>query len=186
MKYLVAGLGNPGPEHENARHNIGYKVLDTLAEAESIGFQDKRYAFIGTYTFKGRTFLLCKPHTFMNRSGLAIRYWMKKEKVPLDKLFVITDDIALPFGTLRIRPKGGDGGHNGLASIIQVLGSREFARLRFGIGDEFYTGGQSNFVLGEWSKEEAEALPSRIESCIEVIKSFGTIGPERTMTQYNR
>ena len=185
MKYLIAGLGNIGPEYQFTRHNIGFQVLDALAEASNILFQDKRYGCIAEYKFKARTFVLLKPSTFMNRSGMAVNYWLKKTKIPLENLLVITDDVALPFGSVRIRPKGGDGGHNGLNNIIQVLGNSGFARLRFGIGDNFFSGQQSDYVLGKWLDEESKLLPERISLCVEIIKSFGTIGLELTMTQFN-
>jgi PTH1 family peptidyl-tRNA hydrolase len=186
VKYLIAGLGNIGQEYQNTRHNIGFKMLDVLADASNISFQDKRYGMISEYRFKGRIFILLKPSTYMNRSGQAINYWLKKAKLSPEKLLVLADDIALPFGTIRIRPKGGDGGHNGLTNIIQILGTTNFARVRFGIGSDFYSGQQVDYVLSEWSKEEHIALPEKINTCIEVIKSFGTIGLELTMTQFNK
>ncbi len=186
MKYLIAGLGNAGAEYTETRHNIGFKILDAFTEASNISFMDKRYGFIAEYHFKNRTFILLKPSTFMNRSGLAVNYWLKKSKILPDKLLVIVDDIALPFGTIRIRSKGGDGGHNGLASINQTLCSQEYARLRFGIGSEFYAGQQMNYVLSEWTAEEKEHLPDKLVTCIDIIKSFGTIGIELTMTEYNK
>ncbi len=159
--------------------------MDAFAEASNISFEDKRYGFISEYRFKGRIFLLLKPTTYMNRSGLAVNYWLKKTKLPVEKLLVFVDDIALPFGTIRIKPKGGDGGHNGLTSINQVLGSQNYARVRFGIGNNFYAGQQVDYVLDEWSKEESEALPGKLSACGEILKSFGTMGLELTMTQYN-
>jgi PTH1 family peptidyl-tRNA hydrolase len=185
MKYLIAGLGNPGKEYENTRHNIGYKVLDALADASNIVFSDRRYGYVAEYTFKARTFILLKPTTFMNLSGRAVNYWMKEEKIPLEHLLVVNDDLALPFGTLRLKPKGSDGGHNGLKSIQEVLGTRDYARLRFGIGDDFRRGQQVNYVLSEWTKEEKTILPERIDLCIRMIQSFGTIGIELTMTEFN-
>ena len=185
MKYLIAGLGNIGPEYSNTRHNIGFKVLDALAEASNISFKDKRYGSVAEYNYKGRIFVLLKPSTYMNRSGLSVNYWLKKHKLSLERLLVIVDDVALPFGTLRIRPKGGDGGHNGLISINQVIGSQDYARLRFGIGNEYHPGQQVNYVLSEWPNEELEQLPARLETCAEIIKSFGTIGLELTMTRFN-
>lgn len=186
MKYLIAGLGNIGPEYQYSRHNIGFKILDVLAEASNISFRDKRYGMIAEYRFKGKLFVLLKPSTFMNRSGLAINYWLKKSKLTPENLLVLTDDIALPFGSVRIRPKGGDGGHNGLSSIIQVLGTTNFARVRFGIGNDFYSGQQVDYVLSEWSEEEQKKLPEKLNLCVEIIKSFGTIGLELTMTQFNK
>ncbi len=185
MKYLVVGLGNIGPEYKSTRHNIGFMVLDALAKASNISFMDKRYGMRGEYKHKGRTFVLIKPTTYMNRSGLAVNYWLKKENIPIEKLLIIVDDIALPFGVLRIKPKGGDGGHNGLANINQVLGTNAYARLRFGIGNEFFPGNQVNYVLSDWDHEEESKLDERIEICIEMIKSFGTIGVGLTMTNFN-
>ena len=186
MKYLIAGLGNIGAEYKETRHNIGFKILDAFAEASNISFQDKRYGYVSEYRFKNRTFVLLKPTTFMNRSGLAVNYWLKKTKLESDKLLVIVDDIALPFGSLRIRPKGGDGGHNGLTNISEILGSANYPRLRFGIGNDFYSGQQVNYVLSEWTDEEKKLLPEKFETCIEIIKSFGTIGTELTMTRFNK
>lgn len=186
MKYLIAGLGNPGPEYENTRHNIGYRILDALAGASNIVFSDKRYGFVAEYKFKARTFILLKPTTYMNLSGRAVNYWLQKEKIEFENLLVLTDDLALPFGTLRLRAKGGDAGHNGLKNIQDVNGRSDYARLRFGIGADFNRGQQVDYVLDEWSKEEAEQLPEKIDTCIEIIKSFGTIGVERTMNQFNK
>ena len=186
MKYLIAGLGNIGPEYKNTRHNIGFQILDALAEASNISFNDKRYGFVGEYKFKGRTFILLKPTTYMNLSGRAVNYWLQKEKIPIQNLLVLVDDIALPFGTVRLRAKGGDGGHNGLANINQVLGRNDYARLRFGIGDDFHNGYQVNYVLSEWDADEKKSLPENIDNCIEIIKSFGTIGTERTMNFFNK
>ncbi|MDD2277822.1 MAG: aminoacyl-tRNA hydrolase [Bacteroidales bacterium] len=186
MKYLIAGLGNIGSDYSNTRHNIGFKVLDALSEASNAVFSDKRYGDIAQVRHKGRTFVLLKPSTFMNLSGKAIAYWLKAEKIPIENLLVVVDDIALPIGTLRIRKKGSDGGHNGLFDIIQILGTQEFARLRFGIGGDFPKGNQVQYVLGEWTPEEKEILPERCKKASEIILSFGTIGLELTMTQYNK
>jgi peptidyl-tRNA hydrolase, PTH1 family len=185
LKYLIAGLGNIGNEYQNTRHNIGFKILDALAEASNISFTDKRYGMVSEFKFKGRTFILLKPSTFMNRSGLAVDYWLKKSKLTPENMLVLVDDIALPFGTIRIRPKGGDGGHNGLTSINQVLGTQDYARLRFGIGNDFFTGQQVDYVLSEWTETEKKQLPEKLAFCAEIIKSFGASGLELTMTQYN-
>jgi PTH1 family peptidyl-tRNA hydrolase len=185
VKYLIAGLGNIGPEYKNTRHNIGFQILDALAEASNISFSDKRYGFVAEYKYKARTFILLKPTTFMNLSGRAVDYWMKKENIDIKNLLVLVDDLALPFGTLRVRAKGGAGGHNGLENINQVLGRNDYARLRFGIGDHFPKGFQVDYVLGEWSKEEQKELPFKFNDCIEIIQSFGTIGVERTMNVFN-
>ena len=186
MKYLIAGLGNIGPEYKNTRHNIGFQILDALAEASNISFSDKRYGFVAEYKFKGRTFILLKPTTYMNLSGRALNYWLQKEKIDIKNMLVLVDDLALPFGTLRVRAKGGAGGHNGLENINQVLGRNDYARLRFGIGDDFHKGHQVNYVLGEWSKEEQKEMPFKIDDSIEIIKSFGTIGVDRTMNFHNK
>lgn len=186
MKYLIAGLGNIGPEYKNTRHNIGFQILDALAEASNISFNDKRYGFVAEYKFKARTFILLKPTTFMNLSGRAINYWLQKEKIDIKNMLVLVDDLALPFGTLRVRAKGGAGGHNGLENINQVLGRNDYPRLRFGIGDAFHKGFQIDYVLGEWSREEKKELPFKIDDSIEIIKSFGTIGTERTMNFHNK
>ena len=186
MKYLITGLGNPGQEYENTRHNIGFKILDALADASNIVFSDKRYGYVAEYKFKGRIFILLKPTTYMNLSGRAVNYWLQKEKIPYENLLVLTDDLALPFGTLRIRAKGGDAGHNGLKDIQNTTGRNDYARLRFGIGDDFKRGQQIDFVLNEWSKEEVLELPEKIDVCIQIIKSFGTIGITRTMNQFNK
>lgn len=185
MKYLIFGLGNIGIDYANTRHNIGFKVLDALAGASNISFTDNRYSFSAEYKFKGRTYLLIKPTTYMNLSGKAVNYWLQKEKVSVENMLVILDDIALPFGTLRLKKKGSDGGHNGLKHINETLGHHNYARLRFGIGDDFSKGRQVNYVLGEWSKEELLDLPERLDKCIEIINSFGTIGIDRTMNLFN-
>jgi peptidyl-tRNA hydrolase, PTH1 family len=185
LKYLIAGLGNIGREYENTRHNIGFKILDALAGASNVIFNDVRYGFIGELKFKGRTFILLRPTTYMNLSGRAVNYWLKKETIPLQNLFVLVDDIALPFGTIRIKAKGSDGGHNGLRNISEVLGNNEYARLRFGIGDSFHKGYQTDYVLGQWNQSEEKELPLLVGHCVEAVKSFGTIGLERTMNFYN-
>lgn len=186
MKYLVAGLGNPGDEYKNTRHNIGFKILDALSEASNIVFSDRRYGWTAEYKFKGHTFVLLKPSTFMNLSGMAVNYWLQKEKIPVENLLVVVDDLSLPIGTLRLRAKGSDAGHNGLKNISQVLGTQDFARLRFGIGDNFRRGQQIDYVLGEWNKEENAELPALIDDSIEIIKSFGTVGVAQTMTFFNK
>ena len=186
MKYLIVGLGNIGEEYKNTRHNIGFKILDALAEASNIVFDiNKRYGAIAEYKFKGRTFVLLKPATYMNLSGNAVRYWMQKEKIPLENLLILVDDIALPLGAIRIRGKGGDAGHNGLKHINEILGTNAYARVRFGIGNEFQRGQQVDYVLGEWDEEEAKLLKERIDKIIQIIKSFGTVGLDRTMNQFN-
>lgn len=186
MKYLIAGLGNIGSEYKNTRHNIGFQILDALARASNISFNDKRYGFVAEYKFKARSFILLRPTTFMNLSGRAVNYWLQKEKIPFENLLVLVDDIALPFGTIRVKAKGSDGGHNGLSNISQVLGRNDYARLRFGIGDNFHKGFQVDYVLSDWTREEEKELPEKIDVCIEIIKSFGTIGTERTMNFFNK
>jgi peptidyl-tRNA hydrolase, PTH1 family len=186
VKYLIAGLGNIGPEYKNTRHNIGFQILDALAGASNISFSDKRYGFIAEYKYKARTFILLKPTTYMNLSGRAVAYWLQKEDIEISNLLVLVDDLALPFGTIRVRAKGGAGGHNGLENINQVLGRNDYARLRFGIGDNFHKGFQVDYVLGEWNREEQKELPAKIDTCIEIVNSFGTIGTERTMNFFNK
>ena len=186
MKYLIVGLGNIGEEYENTRHNIGFIILDALARASNVSFSDKRYGFVAEMKYAGKTFILLKPNTFMNLSGRSVHYWMQKEKIELDKVLVLVDDLALPLGKVRLKPKGGDAGHNGLKSIHQILGTQEYARLRFGIGNDFPKGYQIDHVLGKWTRDEEEIVMGKIDLCIEMIKSFATIGTERTMTQYNK
>jgi len=186
LKYLVTGLGNIGAEYSNTRHNIGFTILDAWAKASNVVFEDRRYGFITRIKYRSRIFVLLKPSTFMNRSGNAVNYWLKKEKIALDKLLVITDDISLPFGSMRLRPKGGDGGHNGLAHINSIIGTDNYARLRFGIGHEFHQGGQSDYVLGDMTPDEDSIVEERKDLAIEIIKSFGTVGLELTMTRFNK
>ncbi len=186
MKYLIAGLGNIGEKYENTRHNIGFRILDAWADASNISFADRRYGFIAEYKYRSRLFILLRPTTWVNLSGKAVNYWLQKEKIPVGNLLVLVDDIALPFGTLRIRAKGGDGGHNGLKSINETLGHTNYARLRFGIGDDFHPGFQVDYVLSNWTREEEKALPEKIESCIEIIQNFGTLGIDRTMNLFNK
>ena len=185
MKYLIAGLGNIGEEYAYTRHNIGFEVLDALVGASNICFQENRYGKVAEYKFKGRIFILLKPSTYMNLSGKAINYWLQKENIPLENLLVIVDDLALPLGKMRLRAKGSDGGHNGLKNISEILKTDNYARLRLGIGDNFSKGKQIDFVLSRWAKEEEEILKERILLAIEVIRSFGTIGVERTMNLFN-
>jgi len=186
VKYLIAGLGNPGKEYENTRHNIGFKILDALADASNIVFSDERYGWVTEYKFKGRTFVLLKPSTFMNLSGKAVNYWLQKESISIENLLVVVDDLSLPLGSVRLRAKGSDAGHNGLKNITEMLGSRDFARLRVGIGDNFRQGQQVDYVLGAWDKQEKLELPTMIDTSVEIIKSFGTIGINQTMTFFNK
>ncbi|HRR62503.1 MAG TPA: aminoacyl-tRNA hydrolase [Paludibacteraceae bacterium] len=185
MKYLIVGLGNIGPEYENTRHNIGFTILDAFAKASNVFFTDKRYGAVCEIKLKGHTLILLKPSTFVNRSGLAVRYWMEKEKIEVPNLLVIVDDISLPFGTLRLKPKGADAGHNGLKSIQEILGHNQYARLRVGIGNNYPRGKQVEYVLGHWTEEEANVLPKLVEQAIEMIKSFCLAGIESTMSQFN-
>lgn len=185
MKYLIAGLGNIGEEYSQTRHNIGFIVLDELARDAGLTFESKRYAWYSEYRYKGRTFILIKPTTFMNLSGKAVSYWLKKENIPDENLLVITDDISLPLGTLRLRKKGSAGGHNGLIDIIEHLGTDEFSRLRIGAGNDFPRGAQVRYVLGEWTDEEKTLLSPKIKTAVDIIKSFGAIGIDRTMNAFN-
>lgn len=185
MKYLIVGLGNFGPEYVNTRHNIGFQVADALAEAGKSSFAPGRYGDMAKMKYRARTLLILKPSTYMNLSGVAIRYWLTKEKIPVENLLVIVDDLALPLGTLRLKAKGGDGGHNGLISIIQEIGTQNFPRLRFGIGDEFSKGHQVNFVLGNWTDPEKEVISPKIKYAVDTVKSYTAIGISRTMNVFN-
>ena len=184
-KFLIVGLGNIGTEYINTRHNIGFKILDFLARKEGLSFETVKFGALAEYKFKGRTFLLLKPNTYMNLSGKAVKFWIDKEKIPLENILVITDDLNLSFGTIRIKPKGSDGGHNGLKNINLLLNTQNYTRFRFGISDQFKKGQQVNYVLGNWDDEENAKLPERLELAIEIIKSFGTAGLEHTMTTFN-
>lgn len=186
MKYLIAGLGNIGSEYAETRHNIGFKVLDALAAASNAVFRTERYGDVAEMRFKGRTFLLLKPSTYMNNSGNAVRYWLRKEKVEPAELLVVLDDLALPLGTIRMRAKGNDGGHNGLKGIDACIGTNAYPRLRCGIGHDFRQGQQVDYVLGEWLPEEKETLRSVIGMASEAVLSFGTQGVERTMNLFNK
>ena len=183
--FLVVGLGNIGAEYSGTRHNMGFMVLDAWAKASNAVFQSGRYGSIAEVTFKGRRFTLLKPSTYMNLSGKAVRYWMNELKLPIENLIVISDDLNLPFGTLRMRKNGSAGGHNGLANITEMLGSQDYARIRVGIGNDFRRGGQIDFVLGELSEEEMKAMPEICERAISGIKAFATVGPDRAMNSLN-
>lgn len=184
-KFLIVGLGNPGPKYHNTRHNIGFQVLDQLAEEEQLSFEPDKLGDTATYKFKGRTFILLKPSTYMNLSGKAVNYWLQKEKVPLENLLVITDDLNLPFGTIRVKTKGSDGGHNGLKDIQGTLNTTSYNRFRFGISDEYSKGKQVDYVLGEWEPEEMAKMSERLKKSVEVIRSFGTAGVNITMNTFN-
>lgn len=186
MKYLIVGLGNIGDGYHDSRHNIGFTVLDALAEASNSSFTDKRYGAVSLVKYKGRDLILLKPSTFMNLSGNAVSYWLKKEKIPVENLLVIVDDLALPLGSIRMRHKGSDGGHNGLAHINAVLATNEYPRIRIGIGNNFRKGSQVNYVLGTWDPEEKAFLKGRIAIVIEMIRSFAFAGAEITMTNFNK
>ena len=186
MKYLIVGLGNIGDDYSDTRHNIGFTVLDAMAQASNTAFKDKRYGSIASIKYKGKDLILLKPSTFMNLSGNAVRYWLMKENIPAENLLVIVDDIALPLGSFRMRPKGSDGGHNGLAHISSVLATDEYARIRVGIGNDFRRGSQVNYVLGTWDKDEKKILNEKIPVVIDMIRSFVTAGVELTMTAFNK
>ena len=184
-KFLIVGLGNIGSEYANTRHNIGFKVLDYLADKEGISFQTVKLGELAELKIKGRTLLLLKPNTYMNLSGKAIKYWLEKENIEKENMLVVTDDLNLAFGTIRIKTKGSDGGHNGLKNIQLLLNSTEYPRYRFGISDAFKKGQQVDYVLGEWSEEEKEKLKERLEISSEIIKSFALAGLNNTMNTYN-
>ena len=186
VKYLIVGLGNIGDEYRDTRHNIGFNVVDALAKDAGVSFQDKRYGFVANMSIKGRQMVLLKPSTYMNLSGNAVRYWMQQEKIPLENVLIVVDDLALPFGTLRLKPKGSDAGHNGLKHIAATLGTQEYARLRFGIGNDFPRGHQVDFVLGQFSDEDMKTMPERISIAVEIIKSFCLAGMAITMNQFNK
>jgi len=185
MKYLIVGLGNIGADYEFTRHNIGFEVVDALAKEFDVAFKNDTLADVTEFKHKGRTFVLLKPTTYMNRSGKAVRHWMTRQKVDKKNLLVILDDLNLPFGKQRIRGKGSDGGHNGLKDIDQMTGGNDYARLRIGIGNDYHKGQQVNYVLGKWSEEEVALLPEIIQTATETIKAFGTIGLQHTMSQFN-
>ncbi|MBL4863087.1 MAG: aminoacyl-tRNA hydrolase [Crocinitomicaceae bacterium] len=185
MKYLVVGLGNPGEKYRNTRHNVGFKIVEAFAKERDVEFAVEKQAEVTKTKFKGRTIVLIKPATFMNLSGKAVNYWMQQEKIPHENVLIIADDIALPFGKLRLKGKGSDGGHNGLKNIQATLNTSQYARLRFGVGNEFYPGRQVDYVLGEWSSDESKQLEERIQMSTEFIKGFATVGLQLTMTNWN-
>ena len=184
-KFLIVGLGNIGPKYENTRHNVGFKILEELAREKEVTFETQKLGDVATFRFKGRTFILLKPSTYMNLSGKAVNYWMQKEKISLENLLVVTDDLNLAFGTIRLKTKGSDGGHNGLKDIQAQLNTTKYNRFRFGISDEFSQGQQVDYVLGEWGDEEKKKLPERLKTSAELILSFGTAGISNTMNSYN-
>ncbi|WP_236554648.1 aminoacyl-tRNA hydrolase [Flavobacterium sp. 9AF] len=184
-KFLIVGLGNIGSEYVNTRHNIGFKILDYLANKEEVSFQTAKLGDIAEIKIKGRSLLLLKPNTYMNLSGKAVKYWMEKENIEKDNILIITDDLNLSFGTIRIKSKGSDGGHNGLKNIQLLLNTSEYPRFRFGISDAFKKGQQVNYVLGEWTDEEKDKLKERLEIASEIIKSFALAGLSNTMNLFN-
>ena len=185
MNYLVVGLGNIGAEYANTRHNMGFMVLDAWAQASNILFESGRYGYMATVSFKGRKFHLLKPSTYMNLSGKAVRYWMNELKIPVENLIVISDDLNIPFGTLRLRKNGSAGGHNGLTNINEMIGTQEYARIRVGIGNGFGRGQQVNYVLGELSKEELLDMEDISKRVIDGVKAWATIGVDRAMNTVN-
>ena len=185
MKYLIACLGNIGVEYEDTRHNIGFKIADRLAKDLEATFTTGRLAQVAEMRFKGKTLVVIKPTTYMNLSGKAVKYWLNEEKIPIENLLVVNDDIALPLGTLRLRKQGADGGHNGLTDIIEKLGTNVFCRLRFGLGDDFPRGRQIDFVLGKWKPSEEPIVNEKADVAVEIIKSFATQGPDKAMNLYN-
>lgn len=185
MKFLITGLGNMGPDYEATRHNIGFDILEHLAQTKKVSFEVKRYGDVAVVKHRGKTLVLLKPSTFMNLSGKAVRYWMEKENIPVERSLVVTDDVALPPGTIRIKKKGSDGGHNGLIDIIDRLGRTDFPRLRFGIGNDYPKGAQVHYVLGKWSEEEKQIIKPQIEKAADSILAFAFMGIEKAMNLYN-
>ena len=185
MKYLIVGLGNIGNEYLNTRHNIGFKVLDAFVEASNTSFSTQRYGDIAQVRVKNKVLVLLKPSTYMNLSGEAVRYWMNKENIPLENILIIVDDIALPFGAIRIKGKGSDGGHNGLKSIANLINTQGYARLRFGIGNDFPKGAQVDYVLGNFSEEQVKAMPERLKVAVDAIKAFCLSGLTFAMNNYS-
>lgn len=186
MNFLIVGLGNIGSEYAQTRHNIGFRVLDALAKASNLVFEDKRYGAVTTLKVKNQTLTLLKPSTYMNLSGNAVRYWMNEKKIPLENILVVVDDLSLPFGQLRMRPGGSEAGHNGLKHISSVLGTQQYARLRFGIGNDFPRDGQVDFVLGEFTDEDLKTMDERLELAGEMVKSFALSGIQFTMNHFNK
>ncbi len=185
MNYLIVGLGNIGDEYAETRHNIGFMVVDALAKEAGIAFEDKRYGFVSTLKVKNQTLTLLKPSTYMNLSGNAVRYWMNEKKIPVERVLVVVDDLSLPFGTLRLKGNGSDGGHNGLKHIASVLGSQQYARLRFGIGNDFPRGGQVDYVLGKFGEDDLRTMDERLKTAGEAVKTFCLAGINVAMNQYN-
>lgn len=184
-KFLIVGLGNIGEQYAETRHNVGFKIVNYLAKQEDLTFETQKLGDITKYKFKGRTFILLKPSTYMNLSGKAVKYWMEKEKISIENLLIITDDLNLPFGSIRLKNKGSDGGHNGLKDLQDKLNTSKYNRFRFGISDTFSKGRQVDYVLGKWSEEELQKLPERLDKSIALIKSFGLAGMNNTMNAFN-
>ncbi len=184
-KFLIVGLGNIGDKYLETRHNIGFKILDEVAEEHKVSFETEKLGDVATFRFKGRTFFLLKPNTFMNLSGKAVKYWMQKEKIAIDNILVVTDDLNIDFGTIRVKAKGSDGGHNGLKDIQEKLGTNKYPRFRFGVGANYAKGRQVDYVLGDWNKEEISQLIERLPIAAKVVVSFGTVGLANTMNTYN-
>jgi PTH1 family peptidyl-tRNA hydrolase len=184
-KFLIVGLGNIGDKYTNTRHNIGFKILDEVSDEYNVTFETEKLGDVATFRFKGRTFVLLKPSTFMNLSGKAVKYWMDKENISIDNLLVVTDDLNIDFGTIRIKAKGSDGGHNGLKDIQEKLGTNTYPRFRFGVGSDYSKGRQVDYVLGEWNKEETSLLIERLPMSAKIITSFGTAGLANTMNTFN-
>ena len=184
-KYLIVGLGNPGDEYAGTRHNTGFMILDAFAKASNIVFDDRRYGFVGETSLKGRKIFLLKPTTYMNLSGNAVRYWMNKENIAVERMLVVVDDLSLPLGALRLKGKGSNGGHNGLGNIQSVIGTQQYARLRVGIGNDFPKGMQIDWVLGKYDEDDMKALTPCIDTAVEIIKSFVLAGLDITMNQFN-
>ena len=185
MNYLIVGLGNIGDEYARTRHNIGFRVVDALATEAGITFEDKRYGFVATLKVKNQTLTLLKPSTYMNLSGNAVRYWMNEKKIPVERVLVVVDDLSLPFGHLRLKPGGSDGGPNGLKHIASVLGTQKYARLRFGIGNDFPHGAQVDYVLGEFGEEDLKTMDERLKLAGEAVKTFCLSGINIAMNQFN-
>lgn len=185
MKYLIVGLGNIGPEYQNTRHNIGFMILDAFAKASNIAFTTQRYGDVAEMRLKNKQLVLLKPSTYMNLSGNAVRYWLDKENISIENLLILVDDLALPFGTIRLKGKGSDAGHNGLKNIAELLKNQAYARLRFGIGNDFPKGCQVDYVLGHFTDEQVQAMPERLNVAVEAVKSFCLAGLAVTMNQFN-
>jgi len=184
-KFLIVGLGNIGAKYENTRHNIGFKIVDEVAEEQHVTFETEKLGDVASFRFKGRTFLLLKPSTFMNLSGKAVKYWMQKEKIAIENILIITDDVNIDFGVIRLKAKGSSGGHNGLKDIQEKLNSQQYARFRFGVGGNYSKGRQADYVLGEWNKDETSQLIERLPTSAKIITSFGTDGLANTMNKFN-